>query len=121
MKNAIRGAFIFIIITLVTVIILDMGSKGNRATETSRLANSSSYNAIKVLANGTYDIDSDEELVTEAIKDIIMNKETDSDIKVQVLGVDKENGMIDLNVIQTVKHVNGKVTAVSDRRTVILE
>ena len=111
----------FIAIVLVVIICSDIGSSAVRDTETSTIANNSTYNSIRVLANGTYDIDSMDDLVAEAIKDIVLTKQTDSDIKVQVLGVDAENGMIDLNVIQTIKHANGEVTTSEERRTVILE
>lgn len=111
----------FIAIVLVVIICSDIGSSAVRDTETSTIANNSTYNSIRVLANGTYDVNSMDDLVAEAIKDIVLTKQTDSDIKVQVLGVDAENGMIDLNVIQTINHANGKVTTSEERRTVILE
>lgn len=121
MKILIRGAFIFIGITLLVITVLDMSTSNVRKTETSNLANNAAYQSVKIMANGSYSINNIDELVTEAVKDIVMNKETDSDIKIQVLGVDAENGMIDLNVIQTIKHLNGKETTTSERRTVILE
>lgn len=121
MRYVIRGAFLFMAITLVVIICMDMGSSAVRDTETAEMANNSTYNAIRVMANGTYDVDSMDDLVAEAIKEIVLSKETNSDIKVQVLGVDAENGMIDLNIIQTINHANGKVTKSEERRTVILE
>ena len=121
MKILIRGAFIFFAITLLVITALDMSTSNVRKTETSTLANNAAYQSVKVLANGSYDINNMDELVAEAIKDIVMNKESDSDIKVQVISVDAEHGLIDLNVIQTIKHLNGKETKTSQRRTVILE
>lgn len=121
MKHIVRGAFTFFIVTLLVLIVLDMGSNGVIKTETATLANNATYEAIKVKANGAYSIDSMDELVAEAIKDIVMSKQADSEIKVQVLGIDAEEGMIDLNVIQTVKHLNGKESVTEQRRTVILE
>ena len=121
MKLLIRGAFTFFAITLLVITCLDISSSNVRETETATLANNSAYQSIKVLANGSYDINNMDELVAEAVKDIVMNKESDSDIKIQVLSVDAENGLIDLNIIQTVKHLNGKETKTEERRTVILE
>lgn len=121
MKIAIKGAFTFVGIVLLVLIILDMSGKNVRSIETATLANNAAYQSIKVLANGSYNINNMDELVAEAIQDIVMNKQTDSNIKVQVLSVDAENGLIDLNIIQTVHHVNGKDTVIEERRAVILE
>lgn len=121
MKILVRGAFTFLAITFLVITILDMSTSNVRKNETATLANNSTYESIKVLANGSYDIENMDELVAEAVKEIVMNKESDSDIKIQVLSVDAENGLIDLNVIQTIKHLNGKETQTSQRRTVILE
>lgn len=121
MKIIIRGAFTFLAITLLVLIGLDMSSNNVRKTETSTLANNSTYQPIKILVNGTYDINNIDELTAEVVKEIVTNKESDSDIKIQILGIDAENGMLDLNVIQTVKHLNGEKTTTEQRRTVILE
>ncbi|MDU2155280.1 hypothetical protein [Clostridium sp.] len=121
MKLIIRGTFIFITVVLLTIICLDISTSNVREVETITLSNNSAYQSIKTLANGSYNIESEDELVAEAIKDIVMNKQSDSDIKIQVLNVDAENGLMDINVIQTIHHLNGKTTTSEERRTVILE
>lgn len=121
MKIAIKTAMTFLSILFLVFIIMDMGSKNTKSTETFLSSNNSSYTSIRMQNNGAYEIENNKELVAEAIQDIVDNKESNADIKVQVLGVDEEHGMIDLNVIQTIHHINGEVTKTQDRKTVILE
>lgn len=121
MKNIFRGIGFFIVTVLVVLIVLDMSGQSVRKTETNTLANNAPYNAIRVKVNGQYDIDNIDELVAEVVKEIVLSKETDSKIQIQVLGIDSENGMLDINIIQYIHHVNGKITTTEERRTVILE
>lgn len=121
MKIAVKAALFILSTVLLVLIVLDMSNKNTRSVESSYLANNATYSSISMLANGSYEIKSIDELVAEAIQDIVTSKESNSDIKVQVMGIDAENGLIDLNVIQTIKHVNGEITNVEERRTVILE
>lgn len=121
MKIAIKTALTFISILFLVLVIMDMGAKNTKETETFASSTNSAFSSVLFDGNGSYEVETDLDLVNEAIQDIINTKESNADIKVQVLGVDAENGMIDLNVIQTIKHVNGKVTQTMDRKTVILE
>lgn len=121
MKMAIRGAFTFIVIMLVVIIGSNSSRKGVIATETATISNNAAYIPIKMLSNGAYTVSNDEDLMGEVIKEIVLNKETNADIKVQVFSIDAENGLVDLNVIQTIKHANGQSTTTEERRTVILE
>lgn len=121
MKNAIRGAFLFLSISLLIIVVLDITTNGVKKTETADIANNAAYQAISTKAEGVNEIENIDELVAEAIKEIVMTKNSNASIKVQVLGIDAENGLLDINVIQTLKHSNGKETVSEERRTVILE
>lgn len=121
MKIIFQAVSVFLVISFLALCSADVGASGVRKNETASLANSSTYNAMRAFTQGNYKIDSDEELIAEAIIDIVMNKETDSDIEVYVMGVDREVGMIDLEIHQKINHVNGVQTTAVERRTVIVE
>ena len=91
MKILIRGAFIFLAITLLVITVLDMSTSNVRKTETAALANNAAYQSVKVLANGSYDInnmdmpkeyglDEDDDLETtplSVMKDKALKKKSD--------------------------------------------
>lgn len=121
MRMAIRGVFTFVTVLLVIIIGSNMSRKNVIANETGFISNNAAYMPVRMLSNGAYEIETDEDLLAEVIKEIVLNKESNADIKVQVFTVDSENGLVDLNVIQTIHHANGETTTTEERRTVILE
>lgn len=121
MRMAIRGVFTFMVVLLVIITGSNMSRKNVIANETGFISNNAAYMPVRMLSNGAYEIETDEDLLAEVIKEIVLNKESNADIKVQVFTVDSENGLVDLNVIQTVHHANGETTTTEERRTVILE
>lgn len=121
MKNIIKGAGMFVAITLVVIVMLNINNASVKKSETAALANTASYDALKVKVTSEYDFENNDDLVAEVIKQIAINKNTNSDVKVQILGIDAENGLLDINVIETIKHANGEITTEEQRRTVIVE
>ena len=118
MQLSIRLSFLFLTCVLLLLVITDMNGTNVKKNETNTLANIASYQS--VLSSKDENM-TEEKMIQEAVKQIVYNKESDSDIKIQVLGIDAENGMIDLNVIQTIHHANGQTSTTEERRTVILD
>ncbi len=121
MRNIIKGAAFFFTISIVILVILDISLSGTKHNETTSLANESSYDALKIKLTGEYDLENNEDLVAELIKNVVINKTSNNDVKIQILGIDAKNGLIDINVIEDIKHVNGVTTRKQERRTVIIE
>lgn len=121
MKNIFRGIALFMSISIVILCILDISSNGTKRKETSSLAESATYDALKIKLTGEYDLENNDELIGEIVRNIAINKYSNSDIKIQVLGIDAKNGFIDLNIIQYIDHANGKTTKHEERRSVIVE
>lgn len=121
MRNIIKGVALFFSISIFILVLLDVSMGGTKHNETSDLANTAPYEALKVKLTGEYDLEDNEDLVAELVRNVVMTKYTNSDIKIQILGIDAKNGLIDINVIQTVKHSNGTTTTQEERRTVIVE
>ena len=118
MQLSIRLSFLFLTCVLLLLVITDMNGTNVKKNETNTLANIASYQS--VLSSKDENM-TEEKMIEEAVKQVVYNKESDSDIKIQVLGIDAENGMIDLNVIQTIHHANGQTSTTEERRTVILD
>lgn len=121
MKNIIKGVGLFIAISTLIIVCLDVSVSGTKHNETSSIANNAPYEALKIKLTGEYNLENDIDLVAELIRNVVINKYSNSDLKIQILGIDAENGMLDINIIQTVKHINGKETVEEERRTVIVE
>ena len=121
MRNVIKGVGYFFCISLVILTILDISLTGTKEKEVDSIANNAPYEALKVKLTGEYDLENDEDLIAELVRNVVISKYSNSDIKIQVLGIDAKNGLLDINVIQNIKHANGKTTKKEERRTVILE
>lgn len=121
MKNIIKGVGLFIAISTLIIVCLDVSVSGTKHNETSSIANNAPYEALKIKLTGEYNLENDIDLVAELIRNVVINKYSNSDLKIQILGIDAENGMLDINIIQTIKHINGKETIEEERRTVIVE
>lgn len=121
MRNIFRGLALFLSVFILIVCILDISNSGTKQKETSALAKNAAYDALKIKLTGEYDLENNDELIGEIIRNIAISKYSNSDVKIQVLGIDAENGLIDINVIQTIEHVNGKTSTEEERRTVIIE
>ena len=121
MNNTIKGISLFFAIAITILVLIDISSNGVVKSEAIDLATEAAYEPLNLKNNGEYDIESNDDLVAEIIRTIALNKKTDSDIKVQILGIDAKNGFVDINIIETTKHANGKKSKTEERRTVIVE
>lgn len=121
MKNIIKGIGLFIAISVLIIVCLDVSVAGTKHNETSFIANSAPYEALRIKLTGEYNLEDDMDLVAELVRNAVINKYSNADLKIQILGIDAENGLLDVNIIQTVKHINGKKTVEEERRTVVVE
>lgn len=69
----------------------------------------------------TYSVNSNDEFVADFIEALLIQINSDSTITVNVLGVDYEKGLLSVEVIESYKHPNGNIGAVSAMKTVIFE
>lgn len=121
MKMILRGAIAVFVIFIVIVCLLDTGTSVIRRNETAEIAENASYETLNAIKNESTDIGSDQEMIAEVIKNIVIKYDTNSDVEVRIISMDSRNGLLDLEIIQTFKHSNGEEEKVTERRTVILE
>ncbi len=121
MKLALKFSIITVCQFIFLLCISDLSTKTYNQNETQRLSQVASYQALKQASTPYQNIKSNEQLVGEVLKEVVLNKSSDCDIEVEILDVDYLNGLIDLKIKQTFQHVNGKKTEIESRRTIILE
>lgn len=121
MKLALKFSIITVCQFIFLLCISDLSTKTYNQNETQRLSQVASYQALKQASIPYQNIKSNEQLVGEVLKEVVLNKSSDCDIEVEILDVDYLNGLIDLKIKQTFQHVNGKKTEIESRRTIILE
>lgn len=121
MKLILKGAIAVFVIFLIAVCVLDTGTSIVRRNETAELAENAAYETLNAMKNESTEIGSDQEMIAEVIKNIVIKYDTNSDVEVRIISMDSRNGLLDLEIIQTFKHSNGEEETVTERRTVILE
>ena len=121
MKLALKFSIITVCQFIFLLCISDLSTKTYNQNETQKLSQMASYQALKQASTPYQNIKSNEQLVGEVLKEVVLNKSSDCDIEVEILDVDYLNGLIDLKIKQTFQHVNGKKTEIESRRTIILE
>lgn len=121
MKMILRGAITVFVIFIISICLLDTGTSVVRRNETAKIAENATYETLNAIKNESTDIGSDQEMIAEIIKNIVIEYDSNSDVEVRIISLDSRNGLLDLEIIQTFKHSNGEEETVSERRTVILE
>lgn len=121
MKMIIKGGVMVFAAFLLVICIMDSGTSVVRRNETAQIAEKAAYESVNAVKNESTEINSDQEMIAEIVKNVILEYNSNSDIVVKIISIDTRNGMVDLEVDQTFTHANGFTETTSERRTVILE
>ncbi len=122
MKNAIIGATLLIVICLMTLIHLSISSENIRQNELDQSLSSAIRTTMEVAKiKGTYEITNEEEFLNEFNKNLLSRIHTDSDIEVQVMGCNLEEGFLDIKVISKFKYPTGASGQVESRKSIIFD
>lgn len=121
MKMIIKGGVMVFAAFLLVICIMDSGTSVIRRNETAQIAEKAAYESVNAVKNKSTEINSDQEMIAEIVKNVILEYNSNSDIVVKIISIDTRNGMVDLEVDQTFTHANGFTETTSERRTVILE
>lgn len=121
MKMIIKGGVVVFAAFLLVICLMDSGTSVVRRNETAQIAEKAAYESVNAVKNESTEINSDQEMIAEIVKNVILEYNSNSDIVVKIISIDTRNGMVDLEVDQTFTHANGFTETTSERRTVILE
>lgn len=118
MKMIIKGGVMVFAAFLLVICIMDSGTSVIRRNETAQIAEKAAYESVNAVKNESTEINSDQEMIAEIVKNVILEYNSNSDIVVKIISIDTRNGMVDLEVDQTFTHANGFTETISERRTV---
>jgi len=122
MKNAIIGATMIIVMVLLSLIHMSITTTDVRQNELDKALNSAIRTTMEIAkTKETYPIETEEEFIAEFNKNLLSSISSDSDIEVQVMGVNLEEGMLDVKVISKYKFPTGAEGKVYSRKTLILD
>lgn len=122
MKNTIISIVLVLLTILTSLILLTLygqNTRQNELDEALSVAVEQSLENLKI--KKAYSIDDTEEFVADFNENLIIAIESDSEVKVEVLAVDIDKGLLDVNVVETFSQPNGSVRTASCRKTIIMD
>lgn len=122
MKNVFLGFGITICAIISIVIVMTLCGTNMRQNELNRAVDSAVQDTVEnQFDNKTYSVSSNDEFVADFIEALLVQINSDCDIKVNVLDVDYQKGLLSVEVTEKYKHPIGTEGQVSVIRTVIME
>lgn len=123
MRNAVIAAVLIAILILTGATIYAIEGKTTRQNELDANLSSAMERSMEILMiDPTYTIDreNDEELIADFIQNFLVRITSNSEIKIEVLGVDAEKGLLSVRATETFPSLLGK-SSVSATRTIIVD
>ena len=122
MKNVFLGFGITICAIISIVIVMTLCGTNMRQNELNRAVDSAVQDTVEnQFDNKTYSVSSNDEFVADFIEALLVQLNSDCAIKVNVLVVDYQKGLLSVEVTEKYKHPIGTEGQVSVKRTVIME
>lgn len=110
------------VILLVTLSLVSVEGKMDRQDELNRAVSAAVKQTVKTSQlDGQEDITSNDEMVAEFVQLMSVNLNSDSDVQIEVMGVDYKEGMLDVKVTENFTYLNGRKGSVTTRKCAIYE
>lgn len=122
MKQIIITIGITALVMVVSLILISEESKMDRKDELNRAVSAAVKQTVKnSQLQGQKEIKSNKEMTAHFIQIMSVNMNSDSDVTVEVMGVDYIEGMLDVLVTEKFKYANGKDGEISVRKCAVYE
>ena len=122
MKNVFLGFGITICAIISIIIVMTLCGTNMRQNELNRAVDSALQDTVEnQFDNKTYSVSSNDEFIADFMEALLVQVNSDCSIKVNVLDVDYQKGLLSVEVIEKYKHPIGTEGEVSVKRTVIME
>lgn len=122
MKKAAFGIACGLAAFFVFAMMLTVYGRSIRKEETdTALAQAINATLSGVMSEHNYTIEENETFVADFLKALLIQTNSDSDLKVSILEADYELGILSVEITETFQHPNGKKGTVSEVRTVIFD
>lgn len=122
MKNAFLGFGITFCAIISIVIVMTLCGTNMRQNELNRSVDIALYGTVDTqFDEKTSFASSNDEFIAEFINALLVQINSDCSVKINVLDVDYQKGLLSVEVIEKFKHPIGKEGQVSVKRTVMME
>lgn len=122
MKNVFLGFGITISAIISIVIVMTLCGTNMRKNELNRAVDSALQDTVEnQFDSKTYSVSSNDEFIADFMEALLVQINSDCSIKVNILDVDYQKGLLSVEVIEKYKHPIGTEGQVSVKRTVIME
>ncbi len=122
MKNVFLGSGITIYAIISIVIVMTLCGTNMRQNELNRAVDSALQDTVEnQFDSKTYSVSSNDEFIADFMEALLVQINSDCSIKVNVLDVDYQKGLLSVEVIEKYKHPIGTEGQVSVKITVIME
>lgn len=122
MKNVFLGFGTTICAIISIVIVMTLCGTNMRQNELNRAVDSALQDTVEnQFDSKTYSVSSNDEFIADFMEALLVQINSNCSIKVNVLDVDYQKGLLSVEVIEKYKHPIGTEGQVSVKRTVIME
>ena len=122
MKQIVIIMGLSVVVILTSMILLSAETKSDRKDELNRAVSAAVKQTVSVSQiEDQKEITCNDEMVANFIQLMSTNINSDGDISIDVMGVDYENGMLDVLVTETFQYINGKTDTISIRKCAVYD
>ena len=122
MKNVFLGFGITICAIISIVIVMTLCGTNMRQNELNRAVDIALLDTVEnQFDSKTYSVSSNDEFIADFIEALLVQINSDCTVKINILDVDYQKGLLSVEVIEKYKHPIGTEGEVSVKRTVIME
>ena len=122
MKNVIYGIMLTVIGILIVLIVITINGRMTRQKEsTDALGQAVETTVENTMEQDNYTINDNKEFVADFLQNLLLQVENDSDVEVNIAGIDYKKGLLSVNVVEHFTHPSGKDAELSYSTTVVME
>lgn len=122
MKTVMQASLIFMILVMTVIGCFNLMTASIVSTEVETSLTQSVEQALYVtLSDKAYTVDDEDAFVSDFLINLVDRIESPGDISVKIVAVDEEEGLIDVEVTETVAFPAGQKKEITCRRTVLFE
>lgn len=122
MKNVLIAAGLVVIIVFTTVISLTMFGHNTRQNEVEAALTSAVEQTLSnLMVEKHYSINNTHEFIADFTQRLVLGLDSDSEVTINILAMDMEKGLLDVEVVETYRQMDGSTGSASYRKTVILD
>lgn len=122
MKTFAQAAIIFIIVIVSVFVCFNIITGSVTDNEAENTLSQSVEQALYTTMSGqSYTIQNKDEFVADFMINLALQTNSQAELNIRVLDVDEVEGLLDVEIIETLMYPDGKTREVSCRKTVIFE